>query len=78
MTPIRTEVVRLTGAINRGRLLVAKMAPEGMWIKGFLERWSSAYLVPWGALDDLGARLKARRDQTEKEQRKKKRRRKGR
>lgn len=60
MTPLTKAVTRITDTVSRGRTLVAKMSPEGVYIKGAGERWSSAYLVPWAAAYDLGARLKAR------------------
>lgn len=66
MTPLDRDVVRVTGVLHRGRLLVCRVAKEGVWTKGLRERWSSAYLVPWAALDDVGAKLKARRDREEK------------
>ena len=60
MTPLKNAVTHSTGTIVRGRELIARMAPEGVYLKGSGQRWSSAYLVPWGALYDLGGRLKAR------------------
>jgi len=71
MTPLTKPVTRSLDAINRGRRLVTRITPEGVYTKGQGERWSSAYLVPWNAVDDLGARLLARRRKEEKRLRKK-------
>lgn len=51
--PLIKPISRLTETINRGRQLLFKAAKEGIYIKGLGERWSSAYLVPWEAVDDL-------------------------
>jgi hypothetical protein len=74
MTPLSKAINRSVGVLHRGRALVVRVAPEGIYTKGARERWSSAYLVPWTALDDLGARLKARRDAEDKKQRRRARR----
>lgn len=66
MTPLGKDVTRVTQVFHRGRVLVVRMSPEGLYIKGARERWSSAYLVPWAMANDLGAKLKARRDREEK------------
>lgn len=66
MTPLNKDVTRVTQVFHRGRVLVVRMSPEGIYIKGARERWSSAYLVPWTAAFDVGAKLKARRDREEK------------
>lgn len=59
MTPLHKEIARITDILHRGKLLVIKIAPEGLYIKGARERWSTAYLVPWQATYDLGAKMKA-------------------
>lgn len=74
MTPIRTDIVRAVGVLHRGQLLVCRVTAEGVYLKGMGQRWTSSYLVPWAALYDVGAKLKARRDREEKAERRKARR----
>lgn len=65
-TELTKPVTRSIPILHRGRTLVARMAPEGVYIKGARERWSSAYLVPWAALYDCGAKLKVLAKKREK------------
>lgn len=58
-TPLTKPVTRETATVHRGRKLVVRMTAQGIYTKGTGQRWTSAYFVPWAAVDDLGARLVA-------------------
>lgn len=53
-------------ASGRTRAMVAKLAPEGVYLKHKDERWSSALLMPWFAIYERAAWLAAEKKQREK------------
>lgn len=73
MTEIgRKTVTRIIQDVfYRNRRLVARMAPEGVYVKTERERWSSAYFIPWMAVHSVGAKLKAKALKEEKIRRRK-------
>ncbi len=73
MTPLHKAVARATDILHRGKNLVVKMTPEGIYIKGARERWTTAYLVPWQMIYDLGGKLRAMQLRAEKKARRKQR-----
>lgn len=46
---------RLLITDGRGKTLIARMSPEGVYIKRDHSRWSNALFLPWKSVFDYGA-----------------------
>jgi len=73
MTTVLTKPVFRTLSVQDGfgrrHVMVAKVAPEGLYLKYKGERWTSALLLPWSAAYVKAAWLKA--EQIKRERREK-------
>lgn len=50
---------------SKGNPLVARMAPEGVYLKCKGERWTSAYFVSWDSIYWMGVKSKAQENKTD-------------
>lgn len=66
MTPMRRHVVRDLEFIYRREELVARMAPEGVYLKGKGRRWTSGIFLSWASVYDFGAIVKSKRIREER------------
>lgn len=63
--PIERALTRATD--TKGKPLVARVSPEGVYLKPKGTRWENAYFVPWGTIYMEGAARKARETKLERE-----------
>lgn len=66
MLNIQKPITRRTTTLYGHRSIIVRMMPEGIYLKEDGRRWTSAYLVPWGAVYSLGGKLRAQQIKAEK------------
>lgn len=70
MTTVLTKNVQRVIAVKDGsgrtRVMVARFAPEGLYLKFHKERWTSAVLLPWSVAYTKACWLKAERIRRER------------
>lgn len=57
---------RLLTFSERGRPVVVRVAPEGIYLKAAGRRWSNAVLLPWGAAWSVACKMEVERKRRER------------
>lgn len=52
--------------MDRGRTMIVRMAPEGIYMKQKGQRWTSAVFLPWGAAWSVGCKMAAAKAREER------------